>query len=297
MYTCRFVWFVSVLCLLASSASAQTTLTSSSGTASDPQAVALIQKALAALTGGLPVTDVTLTGSARRITGSDDETGTGTLKADSTQDSLVDLKLPSGTWVEIRNHSAVPLPGAVPAAPNVPASITQAAQPTGAWLGPDGIRHAMVSHNVLTDAAWFFPALMLRNLVGGNYVLSYIGQETSGVQTVLHVSGSQRLTAPTGLPAGVSEQLTNLHGHVTQMDIFLDATTSLPVALAFNTHPDGNALLDIPVQVQFSNYQPTSGVEVPLHVRKWLNSTLVLDLQFTSTSVNSGVPASTFALQ
>jgi hypothetical protein len=49
--------------------------------ASDPQAVALIQKALAALTGGAPVTDVTLTGTARRIAGSDDETGTATLKA------------------------------------------------------------------------------------------------------------------------------------------------------------------------------------------------------------------------
>lgn len=286
---------VLLLCsLIPASLSAQQSTTPAT---SDPQAVALLQKALAALTGGAPITDVTLTGTARRIAGSDDETGTATLKADSAGDSLVDLNLPSGSWVEIRNHSAVPLPGALPVAPNLPASITQAAQPAGSWSGPDGTRHAMASHNLLTDAAWFFPALTLANLLGGNYVLSYVGQETRGAQTVLHVSGSQQLTALSNLPAGVSEQLTSLNRHVTQMDVFLDPTTSLPVALAFNTHPDSNALLDIPVQVQLSNYQATNGIQVPLHVQKWLNNTLVLDLQFTNTSINSGVPATTFALQ
>ncbi len=289
---------VLLLCvLIPASLSAQQLTAPITPTTSDPQAVALLQKSLAAMTGGLPVTDVTLAGSARRIAGSDDESGTATLKADSAGDSLMDLNLPSGSWVEIRNHAAVPLPGALPFAPNLPASITQAAQPAGAWSGPDGTKHAMVSHNTLTDAAWFFPALTLANLLGGNYVLSYVGQETLGTQTVLHVSGSQQLTAVSNLPTGISEQLMNLHRHVTQMDVFLDATTSLPVALAFNTHPDGNALLDIPVEVQLSNYQQTGGIQVPLHVQKWLNNTLVLDLQFTNTSVNSGVPASTFALQ
>jgi hypothetical protein len=59
----------------------QTSSTTSPPTASDPQAVALVQKSLAALTNGVQVTDVMLSGTARRIAGSDDETGTATLEA------------------------------------------------------------------------------------------------------------------------------------------------------------------------------------------------------------------------
>src|ERR1039458_1626191 len=81
------------------------TSTGPSSVASDPQAVSLLQKSLAAQTGGLPLTDVTLTGTARRIAGSDDETGTATLKATSAGDSRIDLSFPSGERVEIRNHS------------------------------------------------------------------------------------------------------------------------------------------------------------------------------------------------
>ena len=70
---------------------------------SDPQAVALIQRGLAVLTGGVPVSDVTLTGSAQRVAGSDSETGTATAKARSDGSSRLDFSYPSGTRSEIRN--------------------------------------------------------------------------------------------------------------------------------------------------------------------------------------------------
>jgi hypothetical protein len=71
---------------------------------SGAQALKLLQQAYAALNPGTPTTDVTLSGSAHRIAGSDEETGTVVLKA-VTGASRIDLSLPSGEQIEVRNGS------------------------------------------------------------------------------------------------------------------------------------------------------------------------------------------------
>src|SRR6266481_8234655 len=68
------------------------------------QASVFLQSALAALAGANPVTDVTLSGTAHYIAGSDDETGTATLKAIAGA-SRIDLNLSSGPRSEIYNSS------------------------------------------------------------------------------------------------------------------------------------------------------------------------------------------------
>ncbi len=83
-------------------------------------------------------------------------------------------------------------------------------------------------------------------------------------------------------------------GHLSQMDFFLDSTTFLPAAVTFNIHPDNNALLDIPIEVRFSDYRAVKGVQVPFHIQKFLNNGLILDLQFTTAVLNAGLGASQF---
>lgn len=279
---------------------AQESTTTSTPT-SDPQAVALVQRSLAALTGGVAVTDVTLTGSAHRIAGSDNETGTATLEAIFAGDSRVELGFASGNRIEIRNHSALPLPGSLP--PGVPAAAAQMPQALGAWIGPDGSTHPMAGHNVMTDAAWFFPALTLERLAASqSYILAYVGQETHDGVAVLHISAVQPYSPPPGTSSATNVPLlevppTQLIAHLTQMDLFVDPNSLLPVALDFNQHPDSNALLDIPVEIRFSGYQSNNGVAVPMHVQKYLNNVLALDLQFTSAATNSGLSSSAFAIQ
>src|SRR6476619_3005350 len=73
-------------------------------TGTSPQAVQYLQRALAALGASTPTSDVTLTGSAHYIAGSDDETGTATLKAIPGA-SRIDLNLSSGPRSEIANIS------------------------------------------------------------------------------------------------------------------------------------------------------------------------------------------------
>src|ERR1700739_3055500 len=110
------------------------------------QGVALLQQAARAITGNTAVTDVTLTGTARRIAGSDDETGTVTLQALATGQSQMKCSYPSGPLSEL-------------------ISISSIGVPVGSWSGANGAVHPMSYHNLLTDSSWFFPALTLTKLL------------------------------------------------------------------------------------------------------------------------------------
>ncbi|HTF25133.1 MAG TPA: hypothetical protein VK937_14645, partial [Candidatus Limnocylindria bacterium] len=115
MRVVRLVLSVSISFLLSITLAAQQTTTSS------PQAL-LLQRSAAALSGGQTLTDVTLSGIARRIAGSDDESGTAVLKALVTGESSVDFSFPSGPRSEVRANSTT--------------------GPVGSWLAPDGTSHA-----------------------------------------------------------------------------------------------------------------------------------------------------------
>jgi hypothetical protein len=238
--------------------------------ASSTQATTLLTEAVAALAGRVALTDVTLSGPAHRIAGSDDESGTSVMKALATGEVRVDLVFPSGPRSEVVSLSNKCL--------------------AGSWSGPDGVAHPSSNHNLMTDSSWFFPAFTVsRIMTPRKYVLSYVGHETQNGQAVEHVTAYQPSTVP--LPAGVAT-----FSHLTQMDLFLDSSTLLPVTLAFNIHPDNNANLDIPVQILFSDYRPVNGAQIPFHVQKFINNNLALDLQFTSAVLNSGLSASSFTV-
>ena len=207
-----------------------------------------------------------MTGTARRIAGSDDETGTATLKAVAGA-SRTDLNLSSGPRSEIQNCSG--------------------ASPVGAWSGPDGVAHAISFHNLLTDPAWFFPAFPITHGLSSGYASTYVGHETREGQAVEHVTISQ--TSAVQSPHGAPQI-----AHLSQMDFFLDSATFLPAATTFNIHPDNNALLDIPIEIRFSDYRAVNGAQVPFHVQKFLNNGLILDLQFNTAVLNTGLAASQF---
>lgn len=240
-------------------------------TSSSNQASQLLQQSLAALQGNTSVSDVTLSGTVRRIAGSDDDTGTAVLKALASGASRVDLSLPSGQRSEILNTSVTP--------------------PAGSWSGPDGVSHAISFHNLLTGPAWFFPAFTIaQGLSASGYVATYVGPETHNGQAVQHVSLLQPSLLP-ATPGGISSE------HLTQVDLYLDSTTLLPTAIDFKIHPDNNALLDIPIEIRFSDYRALNGAQVPFHIQKYLNNGLILDFQAQSVTFNTGLAASAFSAQ
>jgi hypothetical protein len=249
-------------------------LAAQQSTSTSPQtapisAIALLQQAFAALGHGTPITDVTLSGTAHYIAGSDDETGTASLKALATGASRVDLNLSSGPRSEIMNVSSAP---------------------AGTWSGPDGVSHPIAGHNLMRDPAWFFPVFPIARGMGTEYTANYIGAENREGQAVQHIAIAQlsSVQAPLGAPS---------IAHLTKMDFFLDAITFLPAAVTFNIHPDNNALLDIPIEIRFTDYRAVNGAQVPFHIEKFLNNGLVLDLQFQSAALNSGLTVTEFAAQ
>lgn len=81
------------------------------------------------------------------------------------------------------------------------------------------------------------------------------------------------------------------------MDFYLDASSFLPVSLAFIAHLDNNSNVNIPITVEFSNYQPMSGLQLPVHVQQYLQGGLLLDSVVSGVTVNSGLPDADFNIQ
>ena len=146
----------------------------------------------------------------------------------------------------------------------------------------------MAFHNLLTEPAWFSPAIAItRALSTSGYVATYIGQETRDSATIQHVVLSQ---------SSASADVPPLLQHLSQIDLYLNSSTLFPAAMTFAIHPDNNALLDIPVEVRFSDYRAVNAAQAPFHVQQFINNTLFLDLQFQSVTFNTGLTSSSFAL-
>lgn len=233
---------------------------------SDPKALALVAQSLARMTSGVVITDVTLSGNATLVAGSDVETGTVSLKAKGFAEARVDLNLTKGQRSEIRNNSN---------------ELFQ-----GAWIGTDGVLHPFALHNCFINPNWFFSPLasLSAAISSPNVILSYLGSVSTGGRSFQHL---QSYLFIAGQP--VVAKLSTL-------DFYLDSTTLLPAALDFNTHPDDDFGLNIPVEIDFSNYQAINGVQVPLHVQKFLNGTVTLDVVIDTATFNSGLPDSPFSI-
>jgi hypothetical protein len=232
----------------------------------DPNAISLASKALQAMAGATALRDITLEASATYTAGSDQEIGPATLVALGNQLSLVKLSLTSGQRQEIRNELA------------------------GVWVGPDGTAHAMTADQCWVDADWFFPALMLTALSSDATLgIFLVGEEVRAEEAVYHLSLSHTMPS---LPA---DSLAVIQ-HRSAMDLYLDAKTLLPAALDFNTHPDVNSNVDIPVEIRFGVYQPFNGVMTPTIIQKYLQGSQLLNLGVTNVAVNSGVSPAAFTL-
>jgi hypothetical protein len=234
--------------------------------ASNPNAVSLASQALQSMAGGTELTDITIQATANYIAGSDEETGTATLVARGNAQSLITLNLSAGQRQEIRNGIA------------------------GAWIGPDGTATALATHNCFIDANWFFPALSLSALATDpTQVITLVGQQVYEGEQVYHLTLFHYM-------AGQRAGTVLLVQSVSAMDLYLDAVTLRPVALAFNIHPDSDAYTSVPAEIHFGAYQQFQGVWVPTRIQKYLQNSLLLDLTVTNVAVNSGVSASAFML-
>jgi hypothetical protein len=162
--------------------------------------------------------------------------------------------------------------------------------PLGTWSGRDGASNSYASQNCWTDAAWFFPALSSISGLDSAVVLTYVGLESRNGISVQHLQSYRYVSAK-------KSSTTLLIQDESTIDFYLDAMSLLPVSIIFNVHPNNSSSVNIPVEVDFSNYQATNGAQVPRHIQQYVEGTLALDLVVTGVTLNSGLPDSDFNIQ
>lgn len=247
--------------------------------AQKPEASAsgLLARALNAVSGRTPIQDTVQSAKVRRIGGSTDESGEAELKAMASGEARIDLSFPSGPLSEVYARGER---GSV-----------------GEWSGADGKLHAMAPHNLLVDPAWFCPALVLGKAAAEGKIVTVAERTNSGGRPLDHL----RVASPP--PSAASQTAPRLPSKIVdalrkaaQFELYLDSATFLPAEMDFQIHPDNNIGQDIPVRIRYSDYRVINGVQVPFHVRKFLNGTLYLDLQFDAASFNTGLAANSFVV-
>ncbi|HXE30883.1 MAG TPA: hypothetical protein VN515_03670 [Terriglobales bacterium] len=128
------------------------------------------------------------------------------------------------------------------------------------------------------ETAWFFPAW-------GRWVTSPAGAVVADLGSVVRHGMSERhlrVTVPRQ-PFATS-------------DIFLDPVTGLASAEQFALPPDSGRGSPLQVEVRYSDYRLSSGVEVPFHVQRYLNGSLNLDLTLAAAQLGGSLPDTDFVI-
>lgn len=261
----RAISSLAVVAFLASPAFAQQTST----TGSTSQAISLLQKSVAAQTGGATTTDVTLSGKVTFLGGTHPGSGTATFTALANGTSQSVFNMPSGQLTEVWTASQ--------SAPTISAT-----SPKGKASVPAGQSVTM------PYAAWFSPTVLTALASGSNYASSYRGSEKRNGATVEHLIAWQ-------VPEAGSTGSALMLPKQTKCDIYIDPATSLPVSAVFQVwpyHPPGKPLSiraqPATEEVRYSDYQSVNGRVVPLHVQVYLQNTEIIDIAISSVAFNTG---------
>jgi hypothetical protein len=270
----RWLRVLTLALLLVCVASGQLTTNTSSPAiitleTSDPQGTLLATQAQSALSGATVVSDIKLSAQSAWFAGSARASGSATLKVKGALESRLDITAGASSRSEIRNDSG---------------------GPGGQWIDSNGIRHAAATHNCWTPAGWFAPHAVVQGMLDTNIVLHYVGRELRGGISVDHVQLHRTNSEKNQTISQAFEKLSSA-------DVFFDASTHLPQAVIYNTHPDNDYGRDIPVEIKFSDYRSVNGVMVPYRIQRLLQGVLNLDLTVSTATVNSGLTDGEFALQ
>jgi hypothetical protein len=251
-----------VVCLTVNAFAAQNGPTVTNNTST------VIQTALPTITFSSvgTVAAVQMTGTANWTYGSDQQTGTVTIQANSAGQNSMTLQFPSGSRVETQNQFAD--------------SLRQCT-----WSGADAVVHTSAVHHCWLDAIWFLPQITMQAGTGAADDVATVGQASAANLVRLH---HERHIADVD-----SVQAGQFIAHLSAVDLDIDPTTGLPAIMFYAIHPDNDAGVDINAEVHYSAYQVFSGVTVPTRIQKFINHSLVLDLQITGVQVQLAAPSTT----
>ncbi len=229
----------------------------------DPQAIALLQQSVAAMTRSAPA-DSSATGTITIVEGSTTQSGTIQILTLGTAQTSETLTLPSGTrTVVYSSGSAEETSGGQSAIPPLETAITDQC--------PD------------------FPLpLLLSALNNSDAAFRYVGAETLNGTPVQHVQYWNSFASKPPFQALASFSLS---------DMWIDSNSGVPLKLAYVRHLGGGSLPAFPVEVSYSNYKNVGGVLYPFQISKALNGTPWLTIEIQNVSFNTGLTAAQFQVE
>jgi hypothetical protein len=211
-----------------------------------------------------PIASIEMNGTVNWTYGSDQQTGTVVLQAAATGKSRIEFQTDRGSRVETQN------------------SFGDATRHC-TWNGSDGVAHNSATHQCWLDTVWFLPQITIQAGAGAADDVAPAPVSVDPQTVRFH---HERHPTDAG-----DLQAAELLAHLSALDLFVDAATGLPRTLQFSGHPDDDAGIDISVEIRYSDYRVMNGVSVPFHIQKFINQSLVLDLQLSTVQVQLGPAA------
>lgn len=233
---------------------------------SPPATASPLAQSLAAQTGGAATSDLALTGTISFPNSVQTGSFPVTLIALANGTSQMVATMPAGTVTHVWSNTGTP------SISIIGASGTAQTQAAG-------------QNTVMPGAAWFSPAVITALVSGSGYTLADAGSaKKNGVALHHYVA-------------------TPVASNQSQIDLYIDPTTSLPAALVFQVNPyhaPGPTIsatphaVTVPEEIRFSNYQPVQGGMVPFHIQAYLGQMgmQIMDITLSSALLNTGVSIS-----
>jgi hypothetical protein len=248
--------------LVLSTSAQQTPTTTLASIQRDPQALAILQAAVAAMGGSVP-SDSTANGTVTTVAGSLTETGSVIVLTRGTDQTSEKIQTPHGSTVVYSKLQASQVIDAVP----IPFSSELAA----------------------SSRSLSFPlplvAAVLNNPDSG-YV--YVGLESPNGLQVHHLQYWNSFNSKPRFQFLAEHTLT---------DIWIDAVSGLPQRISQIQRAGRGSEPRIQLDTYLSNYRNVSGVLYPFSVQKSLNGSPWLTITITSVTFNTGLTDASFPVQ
>jgi hypothetical protein len=225
----------------------------------DPQAVALLQKSIATM-GVLP-SDSSASGNITIVAGGSTDQGTIQILTRGTTETSVSVETGTANWQVIFSGGQ---------ANRIEASTTS----------------VLPLELAASSQSLHFPLPYLCGLLSNSdYSVQYLGQEVLGSSTVNHIRVQDTFTS--------SSSYQFLAGFTTA-DIWLDASSTLPVKISLVRRYGGDSAPKIPISISYSNYRTVSGVQYPFAIQEFITGTLWATTTIQSVSFNTGLTDANF---
>jgi len=231
-----------------------------SASSRDPQAFAVLQQAITAMGGSAP-SDSTASGTITTNSGSSTDNGTFLIMTRGTGQTSEQIQTA---------HEAVTLVYSQESAAQV----------------QDGNLTALPIESAVTSQSALFPLPLLIGMLNDpDSAYSYVGLETFNGASVHHVQvWTSFASIPTLAP------LASFSTH----DLWLDATSGIPLRISYNNHLGQGAANSVAFDVMLSNYQGVNGIQFPFLITKSVNGTPWATITINSVVFNTGLTDANF---